>query len=220
MCVIFAKEIARVFLVVLRGSFLLQKAVVSKCEHAGSLLSQPLTVVGNQDLPSRQWLMYCSENNSVLGKPKGFKLLFVVINLKTQVSLKLLIKKKHKRAKDIFPSDCCPYQDPKKWDPVCSEFLSALAEAGEYVIIIRLFWGNSISPAKIPSWTQDKVGQCRLISAKPFGLQQNSIFDKKGFFEKHFLVSGAFALCPNVHGAKCCSSVQTFCVFQRSEKSV
>lgn len=99
MCVIFAKEIARVFLVVLRGSFLLQKAVVSKCEHAGSLLSQPLTVVGNQDLPSRQWLMYCSENNSVLGKPKGFKLLFVVINLKTQVSLKLLIKKNTREPK-------------------------------------------------------------------------------------------------------------------------
>lgn len=47
----FAKEIARVLLLVSRCSFLLQKVVVSKCEHAGSLLSQSLTVVGNQDLP-------------------------------------------------------------------------------------------------------------------------------------------------------------------------
>lgn len=45
-----AKEIARVLLVVSRCSFLLHKAVESKCEHAGSLLSQLLTVVGNQDL--------------------------------------------------------------------------------------------------------------------------------------------------------------------------
>lgn len=104
--------------------------------------------------------MFCCETSYVLGKPKGFKLLFVVIRLKTQVCLKLLIKKPHKRAGDIVPSDCCPYEDSKKWDPVCSKFLSAAAEAGEYVIIIRLLWGYSFSPTEIPFWTQDKVGEC------------------------------------------------------------
>lgn len=104
---------------------------MSKHAHAGSLLSQPLTVVRyNREttVPERQRLRYCRENSYVLGKLKGFKLLFVVIRPKTQVRLKLLTKKTHKRAKDIFPSDCCPYQDPKKWHPVCSKFLSAVAE--------------------------------------------------------------------------------------------